>query len=66
MTRTGEPVLECATCRKPVPGRARYRPFCSARCKMVDLGRWFHEEYFVPGEPAVGFMEEGGLDERDA
>lgn len=66
MTGDPEPLLRCATCRKPVPPQGLYRPFCSARCKMVDLGRWFHEEYVVPGEPAVGFPEEGGLDERDA
>ena len=26
---------------------AQYRPFCSARCKQVDLGRWFGETYRV-------------------
>jgi len=25
-------------------------PFCSARCKMVDLGRWLGEEYCIPEE----------------
>lgn len=24
------------------------RPFCSERCKLVDLGHWFHESYRVP------------------
>jgi len=27
-------------------------PFCSERCQLVDLGRWFGEEYRVPGDPA--------------
>jgi hypothetical protein len=26
----------------------RYRPFCSARCRDIDLGRWFGERYAVP------------------
>lgn len=25
----------------------RFRPFCSERCKMIDLGRWANEEYRV-------------------
>lgn len=28
----------------------RYRPFCSERCKMIDLGAWANEEYRVPVE----------------
>jgi uncharacterized protein len=31
---------------------ARWRPFCSERCKMADLGRWLSEDYRVPEEPA--------------
>jgi endogenous inhibitor of DNA gyrase (YacG/DUF329 family) len=27
-----------------------WRPFCSERCKMADLGRWLLEEYRVPGK----------------
>ena len=26
-------------------------PFCSSRCRQVDLGRWFNEEYGMPFEP---------------
>ena len=26
------------------------RPFCSERCRLIDLGRWDSEEYSVPGE----------------
>ena len=28
----------------------RYRPFCSERCKMIDLGAWANEEYRVAAE----------------
>jgi uncharacterized protein len=37
--------------RCPICGRPRvpeYRPFCSARCRDIDLGRWFGEVYAVP------------------
>jgi len=40
----------CAICQREVeydaPLPALY-PFCSPRCKMVDLGRWFREEYYA-------------------
>ena len=29
----------------------RWRPFCSERCKLVDLDRWFSEDYRIPGPP---------------
>jgi endogenous inhibitor of DNA gyrase (YacG/DUF329 family) len=39
----------------PICGRAaavRHRPFCSARCADIDLGRWFSGRYGIPGEAA--------------
>lgn len=29
----------------------RWRPFCSQRCRMIDLGAWANDEYVVPGHP---------------
>lgn len=45
---------ECSVCRKPVAPRAENPafPFCSKRCRMVDLGRWLGEEYRVPARQA--------------
>ena len=47
-------VRECSICRKPVAPRAGNPayPFCSKRCRMVDLGRWLGEEYRVPDRQA--------------
>ena len=49
------PTFECPTCRKTfdvtLKEDAPYRPFCSHRCKMVDLGRWFDGTYTI-SEPA--------------
>ena len=47
----------CPICGKPVEPEEPARPFCSRRCKMVDLGRWFGEAYRVPGEDAVSFED---------
>ncbi len=27
-----------------------FRPFCSERCKLIDLGKWASEDYRIPGE----------------
>lgn len=42
--------VACPRCGSQVPWTpaSRWRPFCSERCKMVDLGAWATEEYRVP------------------
>jgi endogenous inhibitor of DNA gyrase (YacG/DUF329 family) len=42
--------VRCPTCGTPVEWSAesRFRPFCSARCKDVDLGAWASESYRIP------------------
>jgi endogenous inhibitor of DNA gyrase (YacG/DUF329 family) len=39
----------CPQCGKPAPYRADnpFRPFCSERCKLADLGAWANEDYRV-------------------
>ena len=46
--------VACPTCGSPVAWKAerRWRPFCSERCKLIDLGEWLAEEKRIPGEPA--------------
>ena len=54
--------------RCPICGRPRahrYRPFCSARCRDVDLARWFNEAYAVPAT-APGEEDEGEDDSSAA
>lgn len=36
----------CPVCGRPA--QTRFRPFCSARCAEVDLGRWFTGQYRIP------------------
>jgi len=41
----------CPHCRKEISWQGNsYRPFCSERCKMIDLGAWVSEEYKIAGE----------------
>ncbi len=43
---------KCPTCNRPVDWQDNpSRPFCSERCKLLDLGKWVDEEYRVPGKP---------------
>jgi uncharacterized protein len=38
----------CPICGKPAI--VRFRPFCSDRCRLVDLGRWLNGRYSIPTE----------------
>jgi endogenous inhibitor of DNA gyrase (YacG/DUF329 family) len=43
---------KCPTCNKQVQWQDNpFRPFCSERCKLIDLSKWVSEEYRVPGKP---------------
>ena len=37
--------LRCPICNAEVPRNSRSLPFCSPRCRNIDLGRWLNEEY---------------------
>lgn len=43
-------VVACPQCGTPVEWNStnRFRPFCSERCKLIDLGAWASEQYRVP------------------
>jgi uncharacterized protein len=58
--RTGLPLqVKCPQCNKPTPYEGNpWRPFCSERCKLIDLGQWAEGAYAIPAqEPPEG--EEG-------
>ena len=56
----------CPICKKPVlepkEGERNYSPFCSERCKLIDLGRWLNGTYQIP----VKDDDEAHDGERDA
>lgn len=40
--------VKCPKCKKEVAWKDnKWRPFCSERCKMIDLGTWSNEEYRI-------------------
>ncbi|UCD27382.1 MAG: DNA gyrase inhibitor YacG [Planctomycetota bacterium] len=66
--------LKCPICQHqvtyPSEEKAIYLPFCSKRCKLIDLGRWLNEEYRIieelPHSDALMRQEKSPKDrERD-
>lgn len=44
-------LLKCPVCDTPFdPAQSKAMPFCSERCRTIDLGRWLSEGYAVPDE----------------
>jgi uncharacterized protein len=44
-------MLRCAICERQFdPAQSSAMPFCSERCRQIDLGRWLREIYSVPIE----------------
>ncbi|RDI41791.1 DNA gyrase inhibitor YacG [Aquicella lusitana] len=54
MTSNQKKNIHCPTCGKQNTWESdnSFRPFCSERCKLIDLGEWAGEQYRMPGGPA--------------
>lgn len=52
----------CPVCRKTVVSDTPEAPFCSKRCRQIDLGRWASGDYQIEGEPAQPWELERGED----
>ena len=50
-----EKFLKCPICKKPTlrdREKNPYLPFCSERCRTIDLGAWLNEKYVIESEEA--------------
>jgi uncharacterized protein len=47
MPRKRSIALQCPTCRKPVTAKDPEFPFCSERCRLIDLGKWASGKYVI-------------------
>ena len=63
----------CPTCKRPltVPAEGsaklpKFFPFCSERCKLIDLGAWFDADYRIPAKPDEETEESPGEDSPPA
>jgi uncharacterized protein len=57
-------VVACPTCKRLVEWSevSPWRPFCSERCKLIDLGAWAAERHAIPGEVVTD--DSSGDDEK--
>lgn len=57
--------VPCPTCQKEVTWSKdnAYRPFCSERCKLIDLGEWASGGHAIPGKPLEEELMSGDLDQ---
>lgn len=57
----------CPTCGKTIEWRSeeKWRPFCSERCRLIDLGAWADESYKIPTQDGPDF-ESDHTDDRNA
>ena len=60
---------KCPTCGKAFQAESLDKwpsfPFCSDRCKLLDLGRWIDGDYAIPGPPVEEKPAAGAEDEDD-
>ncbi|MCE9789091.1 DNA gyrase inhibitor YacG [Shewanella chilikensis] len=59
--------VKCPTCQKEVEWvpESKFKPFCSERCKLIDLGDWASEKHAIPVKPEFDqqMLDELGYDE---
>lgn len=64
-----EKIILCPRCQQPssLAMRNPYRPFCSERCKLIDLGQWASEAYKIPAEDQSTIGEQNiGQDDQSS
>jgi len=61
MSESGKPLtVKCPICKEPAPWRDNpFRPFCSERCKLIDLGNWAGGKYNIESVDPPDFEDEG-------
>jgi endogenous inhibitor of DNA gyrase (YacG/DUF329 family) len=59
--------LRCPICKKPVKSADADFPFCSERCRLIDLGKWASGAYVIksPVADADEAIQEDSLDDDD-
>ncbi len=58
------PTVNCPTCRKSVEWSTEntHRPFCSDRCRLIDLGEWADGNRYIPMDPEHDEVTSADLD----
>lgn len=57
------PEIKCPQCSKPTNWQDNLdRPFCSDRCRLIDLGQWSDESYRIKGASQETLSEDNVID----
>ncbi|MBB3321668.1 DNA gyrase inhibitor YacG [Atlantibacter hermannii] len=58
--------VNCPTCGKPVIWNetSPFRPFCSKRCQLIDLGEWAAEEKRIPSQSDLNDSDDWSEQDR--
>jgi uncharacterized protein len=53
-------LVTCPNCKKQSEYNSSnpFRPFCSERCKMIDLGDWANENYRIPDNKPIDDLDD--------
>ncbi|MCL1078768.1 DNA gyrase inhibitor YacG [Parashewanella spongiae] len=61
--------VQCPICKATVEwtNQSSFKPFCSERCKTIDLGDWASEKHAIPVKPEsdISLLDDMGYDEPD-
>ncbi|MBR9909064.1 MAG: DNA gyrase inhibitor YacG [Gammaproteobacteria bacterium] len=61
------PKIKCPTCTRVIEYSDKYphRPFCSERCKLIDLGEWASEKHKIEGNSIYDDLLSDDLEQPD-
>ena len=67
MPRKRSVKVRCPICKKPVTSTDAEFPFCSDRCRLMDLGKWANGSYVIssPVKEAEELIQEGDMEDQD-
>ncbi|WP_413735232.1 DNA gyrase inhibitor YacG [Sodalis sp. RH21] len=59
-------VVNCPTCGTDVEWgpQSQFRPFCSKRCQLIDLGEWADEKKAIPSDRQITDSDDWSEDQR--
>lgn len=62
-----KPNTKCPTCKKTVDwNSSKHKPFCSYRCKLIDLGAWADGSYSIPDDNPVNIYSNQDVEDNDS
>ncbi len=58
--------VKCPRCKKEVSWKDnKWRPFCSEKCKMIDLGTWANEDFRISDDTDHLTIADNNIDDEE-